>query len=307
MATDRATRPEAAAATVRRAELFTEERSAEIVAASFDGTQDPRLRKVLTSLVRHLHDFVKDVELTPNEWAEAIGFLTETGRQCTDTRQEFIMLSDVLGVSMLVESIDNRGTVGITEATVEGPFHMVESPRRSLGDEICRDPGEVLVVTGQVTSADGSPVPGAAVDVWHANAEGMYDVQQTVPEAIGNMRGLFTADRDGRFWFRTIVPAHYPIPDDGPVGKLLDSTGRHPYRPAHIHFEVSAPGLRTVTTHLFVADTPYIDSDTVFGVRESLVREFPLVDDQASAAVFGVANPYRTVDFPVVLLTQDGA
>lgn len=282
-------------------ELFSEARSAEVVSAGFANTDDPRLRRVFTSLVTHLHEFVKDVELTEAEWATAIRFLTETGQMCSDTRQEFILLSDVLGVSMLVETINNRSDGVLTESTVEGPFHMVTSPARELGATIAECEGEPCLVTGSVAGPDGRPVPGAKIDVWQANAEGFYDVQQpdVLPEK--NLRGLFTADDQGRFWFRTIVPRYYPIPGDGPVGKLLAAASRHPNRPAHIHFEVSAPGMRTVTTHLFVADSPYIDSDTVFGVKPSLVRDFPWVDDPARAAQVGLRSPFRTVDFAVVL------
>ncbi|RKS73008.1 catechol 1,2-dioxygenase [Actinomadura pelletieri DSM 43383] len=284
------------------AELFSEERSAEVVAASFAATPDPRLRLILTSLVRHLHDFVKDVELTEREWAAAVEFLTATGKTCSDTRQEFILLSDVLGVSMLVETLNNRADGALTESTVEGPFHMVASPARELGADIAEDgKGEPCLVTGSVAGPDGRPVPGATIDVWQANDEGFYDVQQPDVQPPLNLRGLFTADDDGRFWFRSIVPRYYPIPQDGPVGRLLTATSRHPNRPAHIHFEVSAPGYRTVTTHLFVAGTPFIDSDAVFGVKPSLVREFPTVDDPERAAQVGLPNPFRTVNFDVVL------
>ena len=287
-------------------ELFSEARSAEVVAASLAATADPRLRRVLTSRVRHLHDFIKDVELSEAEWAAAVEFLTTTGQACTSTRQEFILLSDVLGASMLVETINNRADGGLTESTVEGPFHMVASPPRDLGADIAEDgKGTPCLVTGSVTDADGRPVPAATIDVWQANAEGFYDVQQPGVQPDLNLRGLFTADGDGRFWFRSIVPRYYPIPEDGPVGRLLQAASRHPYRPAHIHFEVSAPGYRTLTTHLFVAGTPYIDSDAVFGVKPSLVREFPTVDDPARAAQVGLPNPFRTVNFDVVLHADD--
>jgi catechol 1,2-dioxygenase len=284
-------------------ELFSEQRSAEVVAASFVTTPDPRLRTVLSSLVRHLHDFVKDVELTDAEWAKAIAFLTATGQKCDPVRQEFVLLSDVLGVSMLVETINHRAG-GATESTVLGPFHQVESPPRELGEQISLDgKGEPCLVTGRVTGPDGEPVGGASVDVWQANDDGFYDVQQ--PDAIPatNLRGLFTAAEDGTFRFRTMVPRCYPIPDDGPVGELLRATGRHPYRPAHIHFIVQAPGYAPVTTHLFVADSPYLDSDAVFGVKPTLVRDFPTVDDPARAAVAGLPNPFRTVGFEVSLRT----
>jgi protocatechuate 3,4-dioxygenase beta subunit len=289
-------------------ELFTEERSAEVVAASFAGTSDPRLRRVLTSLVHHLHAFVKDVELTEEEWGAAITFLTRTGQMCDDVRQEFILLSDVLGVSMLVETINHRTGGTSTESTVLGPFHMVESPPRERGENIALDgKGEACLGTGRVTGPDGEALPGALVDVWQANDDGFYDVQQPDIQPERNLRGMFTADDDGRFWFRTIVPRFYPIPDDGPVGELLAATGRHPNRPAHVHFIVTAPGHRPVTTHLFAAGDPYIDSDAVFGVKESLIRDFPVVDDPARAVEVGLPNPFRTVHFDVTLLRADQA
>jgi protocatechuate 3,4-dioxygenase beta subunit len=286
-----------------RGELFSEERSAEVVNASFAGTRDPRLREVMRSLVRHLHDFVKDVELTEDEWNAAIAYLTETGHKCDDRRQEFVLLSDVLGVSMLVETVNHRARGVATESTVLGPFHVVESPPRPLGANIAlTGEGEPCLVTGRVTGPDGEPVGGATVDVWQADAEGFYDVQRpgTVPPT--NLRGLFTTEPDGAFWFRTIMPRHYPIPDDGPVGALLAATGRHPYRPAHIHFLVQADGYAPVTTHVFAADSPYLDSDAVFGVKPSLVRDFAVVEDPERAASLGLPDRFRSVDFEVVLL-----
>ena len=261
-------------------ELFSEDRSAQVVAASFADAPDPRLRELLTALVRHLHAFVKDVELTEEEWGAAVDFLTRTGQKCDDVRQEFILLSDVLGVSMLVETINNRTGGTSTESTVLGPFHMVDSPPRELGATIALDgKGEPCLVTGRVTAPDGEPLAGAHVDVWQANADGFYDVQQPEVQPERNLRGLFTTDGDGRFWFRTIVPRHYPIPDDGPVGELLAATGASP-QPAGPHpLHRDRPGLPAVTTHLFVDGSPYLDSDAVFGVKESLVRRFPLVDD----------------------------
>jgi protocatechuate 3,4-dioxygenase beta subunit len=288
------------------AELFSEERSAEVVGASFAGTPDPRLREVLTSLVHHLHAFVKDVELTEEEWGFAIDFLTRTGHMSDEVRQEFILLSDVLGVSMLVETINHRTGGTSTESTVLGPFHMVESPPRQLGDEIALDgKGTPCLVSGQVTGPDGEPLAGASVDVWQTNEDGFYDVQQPGIQPRGNLRGMFSADDDGRFWFRSVVPRYYPIPDDGPVGQLLAATGRHPYRPAHLHFIVAAAGYRPVTTHVFVDDSPYLDSDAVFGVKESLVRPVPEVDDPARAAEVGLPNPFRTLTFDLSLLRAD--
>ncbi len=289
-------------------ELFSEERSADVVAASFAGTPDPRLRRVMTSLVRHLHAFVKDVELTEEEWGAAIGFLTRTGHTSDDVRQEFILLSDVLGVSMLVETVNHRTGGTSTESTVLGPFHMVESPPRELGDDIALDgKGTPCLVSGRVTGPDGEPLAGATVDVWQTNEDGFYDVQQPGIQPAGNLRGLFTTDDEGRYRFRSVVPRYYPIPDDGPVGQLLAATGRHPYRPAHLHYIVAADGHRPVTTHVFVADSPYLDSDAVFGVKETLVREVPEVDDPARAAEAGLANPFRALTFDVVLLRADQA
>ena len=281
---------------------FTEETAAEAVIASFAETPEPRLREILTSLVRHLHGFVREVEPTITEWEQAIGFLTATGHKCTDVRQEFILLSDVLGVSMLVETINERGAGGATQSTVLGPFHVVESPPRELGDTIdLIGEGEPCVVTGRVVSVDGTPRPGAVLDVWQANDQGYYDVQQPDVQPPGNGRGLFTAGDGGDFWFRTIVPSHYPIPTDGPVGTLLQATRRHPNRPAHIHFIVGAPGHRPLTTHIFVADSAYIDSDAVFAVKKTLINDFAPVDDPAEAARYGVTSPFRHANFEIVL------
>jgi protocatechuate 3,4-dioxygenase beta subunit len=288
--------------------LFTEERSAEVVAASFEGTPDARLKGVLTSLVRHMHAFVKDVELTEGEWGAAIDFLTRTGHMSNEVRQEFILLSDVLGVSMLVETINHRAGGTSTESTVLGPFHMVESPPRRLGENISLDgTGSPCQVSGRVTGPDGEPLDGASVDVWQTNEDGFYDVQQPGIQPAGNLRGLFTTDDEGRYWFRSVVPRFYPIPDDGPVGQLLAATGRHPNRPAHVHFIVTAPGHRPVTTHVFVADSPYLDSDAVFGVKESLIRDVHEVDDPARAAELGLPNPFRTLTFDLSLLRAGDA
>ncbi|MGW0820742.1 intradiol ring-cleavage dioxygenase [Streptomyces sp. NPDC002845] len=273
------------------------------VVDSLQGTADPRLRELLSSLTRHLHDFVRETEPTMEEWERAIGFLTATGQMCTDTRQEFILLSDVLGVSMLVETINSdRDRRGATESTVLGPFHMTESPVRDLGAGIdLVGGGEPCVVSGRVLSGDGTLLPGAVLDVWQANAEGYYDVQQPDVQPSGNGRGLFTADAEGRFWFRTCVPSPYPIPTDGPVGDLLRATGRHPYRPAHIHFIASAEGHAPVTTHIFVAGGDHLDSDAVFAVKESLVQDFTETDDPSLAREFGVPNPFRHARFDLVL------
>jgi len=257
-------------------------------------------------LVRHLHAFVRDTEPTIAEWERAIGFLTATGQKCDDERQEFILLSDVLGISMLVETINNRAANSTTESTVLGPFHMVTSPRRALGDSIdLVGTGPQCVLEGRVLSAGGGPLPGAELDVWQANDQGFYDVQQPGVQPAGNGRGLFTAGRDGGYWFRTIVPTYYPIPTDGPVGTLLAATKRHPYRPAHIHFIVTAPGHRPLTTHIFVAGSPYIESDAVFAVKRSLITEFTPVDDPALAARYGLTGPFQLANFDIVLQPEN--
>src|SRR5690242_16687868 len=283
---------------------FTEETAADAVIESFAPDTNPRLREILVSLVRHLHAFARDVELTIPEWEKAVDFLTRTGHKSDDERQEFILLSDVLGLSMLVETISNRKFGVATESTVLGPFHVVESPVRALGDDIdlVKDPHATpCVVTGRVVSTDGTPLPGAALDVWQANDQGFYDVQQPAVQPRTNGRGLFTADENGEFWFRTIVPSHYPIPTDGPVGELLIATGRHAFRPAHIHFIVTAPGHRPLTTHIFVAGSEYIESDTVFAVKKSLVVDFTEVTDAESAAKWHVPVPFRHADFTIIM------
>jgi catechol 1,2-dioxygenase/hydroxyquinol 1,2-dioxygenase len=272
------------------------------VTASFARTPDPRLRECLGALVRHLHDAVREVEPTVAEWEAVIGFLTATGQKCDTTRQEFVLLSDVLGISALVENLNHRKAPGATEATVLGPFHMTASPVRALGDSVDRVGGDTpCVVTGRVLATDGTPLPGAVVDVWQADEHGFYDVQQPDTQPAGNGRGLFTADAEGRFHFRTVVPCAYPIPTDGPVGALLETTGRHPYRPAHVHFIATADGYQPVTTHIFVAGSPYLDSDAVFAVKRSLVRDFAEVDDPAGAARYGLPNPYRHAHVDLVL------
>ncbi|MFI6401780.1 intradiol ring-cleavage dioxygenase [Streptomyces sp. NPDC050548] len=270
--------------------------------ASLRDTADPRLHELLSGLIRHLHAFTQETRLTQAEWERAIRFLTETGQACTDTRQEFILLSDVLGLSMLVETINGDRVAGSTESTVLGPFHMTESPVRELGANIdLVGGGEPCVVSGRIVSEDGTPLPGALLDVWQADGNGFYDVQQPDVQPPGNGRGLFTTDAEGRFWFRTCVPSPYPIPTDGPVGDLLRATGRHPYRPAHIHFIASADGHAPVTTHIFVAGSDYLDSDAVFAVKQSLVADFTPTDDPSLAREFGIENPFRHARFDLVL------
>lgn len=260
---------------------FTEERSAETVNARMSEDTDARLRQVMGSLVRHLHAFAKDVELTQAEWDTAIGFLTETGQICSDERQEFILLSDVLGFSMLVDAINNRRPSGATENTVFGPFHVADAPIREMGDLISLDgKGELCRFEGRVLDQDGTPIQGATVDVWSDNAEGFYDVQQPDIQPKWNNRGRFVTGSDGEYSFVGIKPVSYPIPDDGPVGRMLSALGRHPYRPAHMHFLVTAPGYQRIVTHTFVGDDAYLTDDAVFGVKETLVAPFEPVEGE---------------------------
>jgi hydroxyquinol 1,2-dioxygenase len=285
---------------------FTADQSADVVVEAFSRTEDPRLRSVLTSLTRHLHAFVREVDPTMAEWEKVIDFLTRVGHTCDDTRQEFILLSDVFGVTMLVETLESeRSSAGSTPSTVLGPFHMVESPARELGDtiDLVAD-GVPCVVEGRVTDTAGTPLPGATVDVWQADDKGFYDVQKPGEMPDRNGRGLFTTDAEGRYWFRTVKPAHYPIPTDGPVGELLEATSRHPNRPGHIHFIGAAEGHQPVTTHAFVADSDWIDSDAVFAVKSSLLTEFELVDDPDRAARFGVSAPFHHARFDLVLAPE---
>lgn len=260
--------------------FFSEENSDQVVNARMKPDINPRLARIMKSLVRHLHDFVKDVELTPEEWLQAIEFLTATGKICSAERQEFILLSDTLGLSMLVDAIGNRRPQGATENTVLGPFYVEGAPRRAMGDCICLDgKGESCCFEGRVLDLEGNPIENACVDVWSDNAEGFYDVQQPDIQPKWNHRGRFITGVDGVYRFIGIKPVSYPIPDDGPVGKMLAALGRHPYRPAHMHFRISAPGYKEIITHTFVGDDEYIVDDAVFGVKQTLVAPFEEADE----------------------------
>jgi len=281
---------------------FTEENSAEVVISRMAAAQDERFKTVMSALIRHLHALVKEVEPTNAEWMAAINFLTRTGQICTDWRQEYILLSDVLGVSMLVDAINNRKPSGATETTVLGPFYVSDAPRRENGANICLDgKGQPLFVTGRVTDTAGRPIVHALLDVWQTNDDGYYDVQQKGVQPDTNLRGVFSTDAEGRYWFRSSKPRYYPIPDDGPVGDLLKMMGRHPNRPAHIHFIVGADGYQAVTTHIFTPDCPYLHSDAVFGVKESLIGDFRLVNDEKQAKRLGLSNPFWSVTCDFVL------
>lgn len=251
---------------------FNERDSADIVNARIGAGVSPRLREVMTALVNHLHAFAKEVHLTQAEWAYGIEFLTATGRICSVERQEFILLSDTLGLSMLVDAINNRRPPRATENTVLGPFHVAGAPLRKMGDCISLDgKGERCRYEGRVLDLAGNAIGGAEIDVWSDNAEGFYDVQQPSIQPKWNNRGVFITGPDGRYDFVGVKPVSYPIPDDGPVGQMLGHLGRHPNRPAHIHFKVKAEGFQPLVTHTFVGDDLYLGSDTVFGVKKTLV------------------------------------
>lgn len=263
---------------------FTEENSIEVVTGRNAKARDERLKFIMEVVTRKLHEAVKEIEPSEKEWFDAIMFLTDTGHMCNEWRQEFILLSDVLGVSMLVDAINNRKPSGASESTVLGPFHVADAPVRHMGDNICLDhKGEDMVVSGRILDTEGNPIDEAVIDVWQANDEGFYDVQQKGIQPDFNLRGVFRTGRDGRYWFRAVKPKYYPIPDDGPVGKMLTALGRHPHRPAHLHYIIKADGFETLTTHIFDPDDPYIDSDAVFGVKESLLAEFRRTEDAARA------------------------
>lgn len=261
---------------------FSEENSAAVVNARIDAEKaQPRIAKITEALTRHLHAFVKEVEPTHEEWLAGITFLTETGHMCTEWRQEFILLSDILGVSMLVDAINNRRPSGATENTILGPFYVQNRPMLQNGANICKDmKGEPCLVSGVVRDTNGRSISGAVVDIWQTNDDGFYDVQQKGIQPEENMRGAFTTDAMGQYWFRTVKPRFYPIPDDGPVGKLLGQLGRHQFRAAHIHAIIAAEGYDTVITHIFEPNCPYLREDAVFGVKESLIGDFVKVEDR---------------------------
>ena len=279
----------------------TEEQITQNVLNSMAQTPNPRLKRVMDSLIIHLHDFIREVELTQEEWALAIQFLTRTGQMCDDKRQEFILLSDITGTTMLVDAINHRLPDGATESTIFGPFYREGAPELPLGATISQDgQGDPAIIMGRVLSTDGTPIPGALLDVWETNENGLYE-QQDPDQPDMNLRGKFRTDSEGRFYFVGIKPVSYSIPDDGPVGQLLRSLGRHPFRPAHIHLLISAEGFVPVTTHLFVKGDPYLDSDAVFGTKDSLVVDFVRHDSEEEAARYHVAVPFYLVEYDFML------
>jgi hydroxyquinol 1,2-dioxygenase len=283
-------------------EKLTEGNITEAAVARFGAIANPRFRQIMASLLRHLHGFAREVALTPEEWRAGIDFLTAVGHITDDRRQEFILLSDTLGLSALVDLVANRGRDrAATASSLLGPFYRQGAPELPLGADIARGiEGQRVVLRGSVKSIDGRPLAGAILDVWQAAPSGLYDLQ--MPEERGmNLRGRFRADTEGRFRFRSVKPASYPVPFDGPVGKMLAALGRHPYRPAHIHFIVTAPEHEPLTTALYIEGDRYLESDAVFGSRDSLV-----VGYRRGAGAAGDDAALDSIEFDFVLSPKRG-
>ena len=270
-------------------------------------TDDPRLAEIVRSAVTHLHAFVREVRPTEREWLAGLDFLARTGQACTDTRDEFILLSDMLGLTSAVDEGNHAGPSEATPSSVEGPFHS-PAPARPPGAWLAEGPererGEQMVVHGRVGDCAGNPIHGATVDIWQADDAGHYDTQDPA-QPPGNLRALLTTEADGLYWFRSVLPSSYPVPTDGPVGELLTALGRHPMRPAHIHLRVEAEGYRPVTTHVFVAGDPYLDSDAAFAVKDALVVTPQPVDDPVAARQWAVEGPFLDFTFDVRLAALD--
>lgn len=281
---------------------MTETELTAVVLERYGDTPDPRLKEILQNLIGHLHDFVRETRLTEAEWMEGIRFLTATGQKCDDKRQEMILLSDNLGISALVTTVSAGVPEGATEATVLGPFYVPDSPARAPGESVLlRPPAEPpLFLHGTVRDEAGTPVPNAKIEVWQTDSNGMYDIQDPA-QPVNNLRGTYTANAKGEFLVRTIRPTLYPIPTDGPVGDLLRVTNRHPFRPAHVHAMVTAPGFKPLVTHLFDAADSYLDSDVVFAVKESLIRTFTENPSAEDATRFGVTPPFYEIANDFVL------
>ena len=275
---------------------FTEANLTDAVLAKVESAADPRFQHIMASLIRHLHAFVREVELTEAEWFAGIQFLTAIGQMCDDRRQEFILLSDTLGVSMLVDAINHRKPSGATESTVLGPYYVQGAPELPLGADIAQGvPGEPTYFSGRVLTPQGKPIAGATLDLWSTDGEGWYDVQRA--DQGMQARAKIKTDAQGRYAFWTVKPVSYSIPSDGPVGRMLLRMGRHPYRPAHTHMIVSAPDCEAVTTHVFVAGDKYLDSDAVFAVKNSLVAEFVRHEPGVAPDGRRMDKPYYTVQY----------
>ena len=276
----------------------------EAVLDQMAATEDPRLKRIMAALVRHLHAFAREVDLTPQEWLKGIGFLTEVGQKCTAYRQEFVLLSDTLGLSALVNSLnDKRSTERSTKSSLLGPFYRRDSPKFELGASIAtKRSAQEIALYGRITNSAGQPIPNASVEIWQTDDEGDYDLQKYDPSEM-DLRGHFCADSDGRYYLRTVAPRGYSIPMDGPVGDMIRAQGRHGKRPAHIHFLVGAPGYRELVTALYTVGDPHIESDTVFGVSESLVVE---INGKDSASPFPNLQGIR-YDFQLAAVGEEAA
>lgn len=277
---------------------MTEKAHAELLAdvlTRYEKATNPRLREITEAAIRHLHAFVEEVGLQRDEWFAGIQFLTATGQKCDDARQEFILLSDTLGVSSLVEMVTHDGGEGSTENTVLGPFYVPGSPHRNRGESmlIDADAGDRVVIRGTVADMDGKPIEGAILDCWQNATAGFYAVQQPGEQSAENLRGIYTTDADGTYEIRTVRPVPYPIPSDGPVGDSLKAHGRNWMRPGHTHMWVRADGLKELITHVFDEETDYLRDDAVFGVRDSLIRRFTPDDSGELAATFDVVLDRR--------------
>lgn len=278
----------------------TEQNLTDVVLQRWQAVPDPRLKQVMQSFIRHLHAFIRDIEPTEAEWAMTIDFLTRIGKMCDDKRQEFILFSDVMGASMLVDAINHRLPSGATPTTVEGPFHVPNAPDYADGANMAHQaPGIPCFITGRVTGLDGRPIANATLDLWQTDGEGLYEAQRDVTEPW--MRGVFHSQGDGTFTIRTVAPVGYTIPMDGPVGELMKKTDISHMRPAHIHFCVEAPGYHRVVTHLFQRGCPYIETDVVYGVKEPLIVDF--IENPPGIAPNGdqVATRFFTIRYDFVL------
>jgi hydroxyquinol 1,2-dioxygenase len=270
--------------------------------ARLSACDDPRLKQIMTALVTHLHDFAREVRLTEAEWMQGIQFLTATGRKCDAKRQEFILLSDTLGLSMLTVAMNHALPPLATEATVFGPFHVADAPAVEQGADLAGGaPGTPMFVQVRVLALNGEPIAGAELDVWQADDDGLYDVQRPELGDTRRARGVLRSDAQGGVRFRTITPTAYPVPTDGPVGQMLVACGRHPWRPAHVHFKISAPGFAPLTTHLFRDGDPYLDSDVVFGVRSSLIGDYVRHDAGKAPDGSSIDGPFYTLSHDFVL------
>jgi protocatechuate 3,4-dioxygenase beta subunit len=284
---------------------MTESELTDVVVERYSRTPDERLREIMHALIHHAHAFVRETRLTESEWIEGVEFLRRTGQLCDGKRHEMILLSDNLGISALVNLVAAAVPQGATESTVLGPFYVPNSPKREWGESVLlRESNETpLILYGMVCDVRGTPIPGATIEVWQTDSNGMYDIQDG-GQPGDNLRGCYTTRDTGEFLIRTIRPTSYPIPTDGTVGELLRATARHPWRPAHLHAVVSAPGFNPLTTHLFDADDKHLDSDVVFAVKESLIRKFEYLDDARRAAEFGIEAPFWFLENNFVLVER---